>query len=122
MPEAEKAVSLIHGPKSRGLPGVFRFRSDSVCSYYLFREITCDIGGRGWEVWRLTASEPYHVRTGYVGSNLSCSCAGFASNGLCRHVLAMQNLVHSGCVGHVTDPVIEDLPTMEPVKELTVEF
>lgn len=114
MPEADKAITLIHQPQGRGMPGVFRFRADEQYTYYLFREISCDIGGRGWEVWRFTASEPYHVRTGYVGSCLGCSCTGFAQNGLCRHVLALQNLVHQGLVGDPKDPVVMTAPKIEP--------
>lgn len=112
MPEEVKSVKMIKAPVSRGMPGVFAFRAGKRTTFYLFREISCDIGGRGWEVYRLTSQVAYHVRTGYKGANLRCDCTGFNALGMCRHVLSIQNFVHLGQVGDVEE-VIENPPEID---------
>jgi hypothetical protein len=81
-----------------GEAGVLRVKAGRRLTYYLYREIPCDVGGRGWEVWRLTASEPYNCRTGDRASEICCDCIGFEARGLCRHVLALMALHFRGAL------------------------
>ena len=41
--------------------GVFCIETDGKCQFYTFREIRCDIGGRGFAVHRWGTRRPPHV-------------------------------------------------------------
>ncbi len=69
-------------------PGVMRITAEGVSTYYRYREIPCEIGGKGFEVWRFAASEPYYVRVG-TPRTCFCDCIGFTARTTCRHILAL---------------------------------
>lgn len=58
---------------------------------YLVKEVSCQVGGRGWVMHRLGAAEPYHVRVGDPSGD-DCDCRGFLAHGRCRHVRALRVL------------------------------
>jgi hypothetical protein len=61
-------------------------------SWYLIRQVSCEIGGKAWVVLRLGAAEPYHVRIAAPEGD-QCDCLGFLSHGKCRHVSATRALI-----------------------------
>lgn len=66
-------------------------------SYYSVRKIACDVGGRGWEVWRLGTNLRYHVRTDEANlSNFCCDCVGFEARRECRHLSSLLALTRAG--------------------------
>lgn len=93
MAEVERSAKLLRKPDAKGRWGCFRVRQGDRSWLYLFREIDCDIGGRGWEIRRLAAGFSYFTRTGHTGNMIGCDCIGYEARGLCRHVLAMTALI-----------------------------
>lgn len=79
-------------------PGVFRLTSKNETVFYVFREIPCEIGGRGFAVHRLGLSNLYHLRIGTV-QECSCECLGFLRHGYCKHVLGLLALREKGWLG-----------------------
>lgn len=76
-------------------PGVFAIAEGRKLSFYYFREIASEIGGRGFAVLRLGTTTAYHVRL--VSPNDStCECLGFLRLGRCKHVQALQALLGQG--------------------------
>lgn len=63
--------------------------------FYTFREIPCDIGGRGFGVHRLGQGTLYHVRVGKP-EDRSCECMGFLRWGHCKHVAGLLALIKQG--------------------------
>jgi len=62
---------------------------------YLFREITCDIGGRAFEVVKVGTDETtYHVRLD--GQQSTCECLGFLKHSHCKHLAAIAKLLDLG--------------------------
>ncbi len=91
---AVTSVRLLRSPTVDGI-GVMCVteRKGDVC--YAFREIPCEIGGRGFSVHRLGLGSLYHVRIdGAVES--SCECMGYLSHGRCRHIFALRSLMRDG--------------------------
>jgi len=86
-----RTIRLTHPPDSRGV-GVFRITVGRLSHFYTFKEIRCDIGGRGFVVHRLGLGSVYHVRVGSAVES-SCECLGFLSRGRCRHVAGLQALM-----------------------------
>ena len=90
-PPPVRTISLFRPPGRDGV-GVFRITVGPRSQFYTFREIRCDIGGRGFAVHRLGLGELYHVRVGRP-ADCSCECLGFLRWGHCRHVLGLRALM-----------------------------
>jgi hypothetical protein len=86
-----RVIRLIRPPDTFGV-GVFAITRKDRTEYYVFKEIPCDIGGRGFEVHRLGLGELYHVRVG-VASECSCECLGFLRHGHCKHIQGLAALI-----------------------------
>jgi hypothetical protein len=86
-----RVIRLIRRPGGDGV-GVFSITKDQRTYYYVFKEIPCDIGGRGFEVHRLGLANVYHVRVGAPRES-SCDCLGFLSRGRCKHVQGLAALI-----------------------------
>jgi hypothetical protein len=96
-PSAEKpdrSIRLVRPPDRFGV-AVFQIRARGRLCFYTFREIPCEIGGRGFAVHRLGIGQLYHVRIGRP-SDCSCECAGFEYRGYCRHILGLLALKRAG--------------------------
>ena len=94
MPRAAKparAIALVRSPTADGI-GVFRITVGSEAQFYTFKEIRCDIGGRGFVVHRLGIGTVYHVRAG-AAEDSSCECLGWLRHGHCKHVLGLRALI-----------------------------
>ena len=89
-----RAIRLVRSPGRDGV-GVFVVRAGAELAHYTFREIPCEIGGRGFSVHRLGLGRLYHVRVGRR-QDCSCECLGFLAHGRCRHILGLQALVRHG--------------------------
>ncbi len=96
-PAGARTVRLVQAPTAAA-PGVFCVRDPQRLTYYVFREIPCEIGGRGFGVHKLGLGTLYHVRVGRR-ADCSCECLGFLSRGSCRHVLALLALHRHGLLG-----------------------
>jgi len=72
--------------------GVFRIAEGDHSQFYTFREIRCEIGGRGFAVHRLGLGNLYHVRVGRP-HDCSCECLGFLAHGYCKHVSGLLALI-----------------------------
>jgi hypothetical protein len=82
-------------PPGASSPGVLSIVEKKQTAYYTFREIPCDVGGRGFAIHRLGLGELYHVRIGKP-DHCSCECLGFLRHGRCRHVLGLLALARKG--------------------------
>lgn len=78
-------------------PGVLALESESKIQFYVFREIPCAIGGRGFAIHRLGLGNLYHVRVGKP-IDLLCECMGFYSRGNCKHLKALLALTGHGLI------------------------
>lgn len=86
-----RTIRLLQAP-TRAAAGVLGITTDRRTSYYVFREIACAIGGRGFAVHRLGLGNLYHVRVGRP-ADCSCECLGFLRHGRCKHVLGLSALI-----------------------------
>jgi hypothetical protein len=86
----ERTIRLIR-PTTPEEAGTFCIQQGKEATYYVFREIHCAIGGRGFAVHRLGLGDLYHVRIGEP-ADCSCECLGFLAHGKCRHVLGLLTL------------------------------
>lgn len=75
--------------------GVFAIAGGQATTTYVFKEIRCDIGGRGFAVHRLGLGNLYHVRIGRP-RDCSCDCLGFLQHRRCKHVLGLTALIGHG--------------------------
>lgn len=91
-----RTIRLERSPAGDGV-GVFSIRAGKDCHFYTFREILCEIGGRGFAVHRLGLGTLYHVRAGRP-NECSCECLGFLAHGHCRHILGLLALIRAGKV------------------------
>ncbi len=89
-----RVIRLIRPPDAFGV-GLLSITQDRRTYYYVFKEIRCDIGGRGFAVHRLGLANLYHVRVSSPRDN-SCDCLGFLSRGRCKHVLGLTALIGHG--------------------------
>lgn len=98
MPAATPArvITLIRSPKTDGV-GVFRIAVGAKTQFYTFKEIPCEIGGRGFVVHRLGLGTVYHVRVG-LPEDCSCECLGWLSHDHCKHVSGLKALIRSGAL------------------------
>lgn len=95
MPDAPKrAIRLIRPPDRFGV-AVFSVRVDARTTFYTLREITCEIGGRGFVVHRLGLGSLYHVRVGRR-EDCTCECLGYLAHGRCKHILGLLALLRRG--------------------------
>lgn len=90
MPPA-RTIRLVRRPDAHG-PGVACLTLRGRRTYYVFVEIPCAIGGRGFAMHILGLGTVYHVRIGSRDDD-SCECLGFLRHGYCRHVLGLHALV-----------------------------
>lgn len=76
-------------------PGVFAIAEGRKIFFYYYREVACQIGGRGFVMLRLGTTAVYHVRLAAIGES-TCECLGFLRQGRCKHVLALHALLKQG--------------------------
>jgi len=86
-----RTISLLRSPTADGV-GVFKLTVSKQTQCYTFKEIRCDIGGRGFVVHRLGLGTVYHVRAGEP-DDCSCECLGWLRHGRCKHVLGLNALM-----------------------------
>ena len=86
-----RVIRLIRRPDSNGV-GVFSITHKRRVYFYAFKEIPCEIGGRGFVVHRLGLANVYHVRVGSPRES-SCECLGFLAHGRCKHVQGLAALI-----------------------------
>jgi hypothetical protein len=86
-----RTIRLVHPPDVFGV-GAFRITVRGRTTHYTFREVPCDIGGRGFAVHLLGLGHLYYVRVGRP-EDMSCECKGFLYRGFCRHVLGLLALL-----------------------------
>ena len=100
MPKADsrppRVIRLIRRPDDNGV-GVFSIADKRETYFYAFKEIPCDIGGRGFVVHRLGLANLYHVRVGEP-METSCECMGFLAHGNCKHAQGLAALIGHGLV------------------------
>lgn len=94
--EPGRTIRLLRPPGADG-PGIFRITSRKKDTYYVFQEIPCEIGGRGFAVHRLGLGTLYHTRVGAPGDR-SCECMGFMAHNQCKHVQGLTILAEEGLV------------------------
>jgi hypothetical protein len=90
----KRTIRLIRSSSLDGV-GVFCVKDGEAAVNYAFREIPCDIGGRGFAVHRLGLGHLYHVRIG-SREDCSCECLGFLAHGRCKHIQALLSLMRRG--------------------------
>ena len=76
-------------------PGVIVVRTGATAQYYVYREIPCQIGGRGLAMHRLGLGELYHVRIGTPVES-GCECLGYLRHGHCKHIEGLKALKSKG--------------------------
>lgn len=89
-----RTITLVREPDPRGV-GVFCIAVGKQSQFYTFREIPCEIGGRGFAVHRLGQGTLYHVRVGDPEGQ-SCECLGFLRWDHCKHVAGLAALIRQG--------------------------
>ena len=89
-----RAVALVRSPEADGV-GVVKLTLGKVVQHYVFWEIPCEIGGRGFAVHRLGIGDLYHMRVG-TRVNCSCECMGWYAHESCKHVGALKALARQG--------------------------
>ncbi|MBI3822441.1 MAG: hypothetical protein HY289_07150 [Planctomycetes bacterium] len=87
-------MRLVRRPGADGV-GVFAITVKKTMQFYVFKEVPCEIGGRGFVVHRLGLGEVYDVRIGDP-MNCSCECLGFLAHGRCKHVQGLAALIGHG--------------------------
>jgi hypothetical protein len=92
----ERSIRLVSPPDPDGV-GIFCLSSGPQHAFYVFKEIACAIGGRGFAVHRMGLSQLYFVRVGRPADR-SCECLGFLAHGNCKHVLGLEALVEHGAI------------------------
>jgi hypothetical protein len=96
MDHAPRVIRLVRRPDAEGV-GVFAITRKDRTDYYVFKEIPCAIGGRGFAVHRLGLADLYHVRI--AGPRQStCECLGYLRHGRCKHVQGLSALIGHGMV------------------------
>ena len=88
-----RVIRLLRRPDDAGV-GVLCITNERGTQHYVFKEIRCDIGGRGFAVHRLGLAQLYHVRID--GRDSTCECKGFLSRGRCKHVQGLTALIGHG--------------------------
>jgi hypothetical protein len=91
-----RTIRLVREPDGRGV-GIFCITDTQKTQFYTFREIPCEIGGRGFAIHRLGQGALYHVRVGKP-EDRSCECMGFLRWGHCKHTAGLAALIRQGKV------------------------
>lgn len=91
-----RSIRLLRPPGPDG-PGLFCILAGKNTTYYVFREIPCEIGGRAFAVHRLGLASLYHVRVGEP-DQCSCECLGFLAHDHCKHVLGLKAMVDANLI------------------------
>lgn len=89
-----RVIRLLRQPDRFGV-GILGIVTERGTQHYVFKEIPCDIGGRGFAVHRLGLAHLYHVRINGPRES-SCECLGFLSHGRCKHVQGLTALIGHG--------------------------
>jgi hypothetical protein len=89
-----RTIRLIQTPAANQ-PGYFVITTGHKTDRYVFREIPCDIGGRGFALHRLGLGELYHARVGSP-TDTSCECLGFLRHDHCKHLAGLRELIKRG--------------------------
>ncbi len=89
-----RVIRLVRPPDAFGV-GIFAIAEKSQTQYYVFKEIPCDIGGRGFVVHRMGLANVYDVRIGTAAES-SCECLGFLRHGKCKHIQGLAALIGHG--------------------------
>lgn len=89
-----RTIRLLVPPGADGV-GLLCITAARRAVYYVFRELRCEIGGRGFAVHRLGLANLYHTRVD-AGRDCSCECLGFLRHGRCKHVLGLSALIGHG--------------------------
>jgi hypothetical protein len=93
----ERLIRLVSPPDAVTAVGVVCLSMRRRQTFYTFKEIPCDIGGRGFLLHRLGLGELYHVRVGQP-DECSCECLGFLRHGRCKHIQGMLTLTSRSIV------------------------
>jgi len=75
----------------------FAITAKGKTSHYTFREIPCEIGGRGFAVHRTGVGTRYDVRIGEP-ADTSCECMGYLAHGHCKHIEGLKALIRQGLI------------------------
>jgi len=94
LPRAKHVIRLVRPPDAHGV-GVFAIEQKGRTQFYVFKEIVCDIGGRGFAVHRIGLGNIYDVRVG-PAKECSCECLGFLRHGKCKHLQGLSALIGHG--------------------------
>jgi len=93
---SERIVRLVSPPTATDV-GVLAIQDRQRTTFYVFREISCEIGGRAFAMHKLGLGTLYHVRVG-AREDCSCECMGFLAHSTCKHILALDALIRAGLV------------------------
>lgn len=94
IPSKKRTIRLTRKPDADGI-GTFEIRVGRRCENYVFKEIRCDIGGRGFAIHKLGLGTLYCSRTGEP-SDTSCECLGFLKTNHCKHTEGLRALILQG--------------------------
>ena len=86
-----RVIRLLRRPDDRGV-GILTITKKLRTDFYVFCEVPCDIGGRGFALHRLGLANLYHVRVGTPRES-SCECLGFLRHGRCKHIQGLSALI-----------------------------
>ena len=86
-----RLVRLLRAPEDTGV-GLLALTSRRKTAFYVFKEVPCEIGGRGFVMHRLGLGPAYHVRVGRP-DECSCECLGYLRHGKCKHLQGLMALV-----------------------------
>jgi hypothetical protein len=89
----KRTIRLVIPPDDRGI-GVLAIRIRDKITHYTFREIPCEIGGRGFAIHRLGVGQRYDVRIGSP-ADTSCECLGYLAHGHCKHIEGLNAILKS---------------------------
>ncbi len=95
-PAPNRSIKLLRRPTPEAV-GIFCIVLNDEPTSYVFREIRCEIGGRGYVVHRIGLGDVYYVRTG-APHECSCECWGFLSQSCCKHILGLLALEKRGLI------------------------
>ena len=89
-------IRLLRAPTEHDA-GLLAITASKKTTFYVFKEIPCAIGGRGFVMHRLGMGDVYHVRVG-TPADCTCECMGFSRHGNCKHVQGLLALVGHGLI------------------------
>ena len=86
-----RVIRLVRRPDEYGV-GILAITKKGRTEYYVFKEVPCAIGGRGFAVHRLGLANLYYVRVGTPWQS-TCECLGFLRHGRCKHIQGLAALI-----------------------------